>query len=221
MLAARRPAPAGGVGAHLYRALGPRSPADAQLFEQLLADRGPNVVEPTFVPRYGQSITYKIATARFPDQCLTADRARSIGDYPTVSLGKCTATRATDQETRHWRIHGATPAFNATGGDPGYLRPALVKDLGGGMWGRVLCVSGLPWHSKDEWSGEPCLIVCTPKSPSQRWVFDFPTGQIRNDGLAGMCLQAVERKPVAAAVMRACHRSNSVGKSQRWIFSPV
>eukprot|EP00036_Acanthoecidae_sp_10tr_P018353 CAMPEP_0206296834 /NCGR_PEP_ID=MMETSP0106_2-20121207/5869_1 /ASSEMBLY_ACC=CAM_ASM_000206 /TAXON_ID=81532 /ORGANISM="Acanthoeca-like sp., Strain 10tr" /LENGTH=648 /DNA_ID=CAMNT_0053727497 /DNA_START=214 /DNA_END=2161 /DNA_ORIENTATION=- len=96
--AASRPAPRGGPGSHLYRALGPRDVAEEAHFRRLLAPRGPNVVEPTFLPWHGPNSTYSIETARFPRMCLAASRARSIGDHPVVAVADCTTARSSDQE---------------------------------------------------------------------------------------------------------------------------
>ena len=53
LLAARDgPSPSG-----LYRALGQRTAKERTHFQQLVNNRGPNVVEPTFLPRGGVNVT--------------------------------------------------------------------------------------------------------------------------------------------------------------------
>eukprot|EP00041_Stephanoeca_diplocostata_P024867 m.640383 g.640383 ORF g.640383 m.640383 type:complete len:665 (-) comp22621_c0_seq1:127-2121(-) len=207
---------------HLFRNIGPRNSSERQAFQRAVQARGPNVIEPTFVPS-GNKSYMRIKSLRFRGQCLTAARPVSMGDSPELRIQECTKRDDIDLWLYHW-IYSETEddaAALSNGGfsASGYLRPASKK-LGGGMWGRIMCAAGLPWHSHDTWDGAPSLLVCDPQNPSMRWRVRHDSGQIENVGM-GTCVQAVNVSNAVYPAPRRCQSTTQVGRSQKWFFETV
>lgn len=137
-------------------------------------------IEPIYLPS-GSARVYQLKSARFRGTCLAAQRPIATGDSPALVLRSDCNVR---DETTHWAWQNAS----------GAIRPALSHSIGGGLWGRIMCMAGVPWHSKDDWDMAPSMLNCDPESPSQRWSVDEQTGIVKNLGL-GMCVQAVDGTP--------------------------
>lgn len=148
-------------------AIGERSDADKARFKVLKLSRGHNVVEPLFVPRQ-RGLVYHIKHSYEPSgsrvQCLSADLPKGIGDTPRLMLSQ--SCRGAETEKWLWQPGYTGPGKaevtnrNVMGTGLGYVRPALTRNMGGGMWGRVMCLSSQPWHTKPSWDHVPMMLVC-------------------------------------------------------------
>jgi hypothetical protein len=75
----------------------------------------------------------------------------------------------------------------------GHLRPALKK-LGGGMWGRIMCLTGESWRPNPPSPEDvtPMSMVCSPNRPSQLWEIRVLPEQVR-ESLRHNLPEAVKR----------------------------
>ena len=162
--------------------LGPRTASERSKFAAEVNRRGHNVVEPTWLPP-GPGLTVTIAVPTAAETVLTGARPKSIGDTPEVLLRSQRARR----EESEWQWHPGP------GGQRGHLRPALRRAMGGGMWGRIMCLAGAHWKPRSAWDGTPFTQVCDPERQALVWELDAPvegvalTGRIRNVA-EGRCL---------------------------------
>lgn len=212
--------------------LGRRTADEQHHFRTLLGQRGHNVVEPSFIPG-GWSHLLLIESALVAGHCLASERPKGIGDTTILQLRKCSSAG----ELSHWVwTGGSSERRDGTGRNsstesivdraqrvqPGYLRPGLKRNMGGGMWGRIMCLTGLPWktcRSPDDprLNRIPLTMVCNPERESQLWnipaVVGTP-GPVINPNRT-LCLEA-HLGPPADVSLEAC---DSARAGQSWTTS--
>ena len=196
--------------------LGPRTPEEEAHFRALIARRGHNVVEPSYIPD-GPFEVLQIESAAYTEHCIAASRPKGLGDTTTLFLGpRCKSA----DETSHWMWHTTdTPSG-------GHIRPALRKNMGGGMWGRIMCLTGENWRKTTPRVDDvPITMVCNPGRPNQRWLLKRDasgTGTGTGTGAQGvvynptrnMCLSATSESTV---IMQPCNDA----LEQKWKFKHI
>lgn len=116
------------------------------------------------------------------------------------------------------RVDGSEISMRRINGQQGYLRPGLQRNMGGGMWGRIMCLTGLSWKKyKSREDRIPLTMVCNPARWSQVW--EIPpvlgvAGSIVNPNRT-LCLETNVGPPLDVT-LEECDPDK---KSQAWTTS--